>query len=134
MWSAPRSRIDGSFYCDPDVLYTFSIDRADALGNFDSVADLEVHARLGKNGQQLSGPQRGRRASDGKVDGDGLVAIGEAGTDEGQFDFTAVGEQALRRAIGRLRLETQGLDPQTGWINDLKNDGVGLCHLPGDGV
>lgn len=46
---APRSRIDGSFYCDPDVLYTFSIDRADASGNFDSVADVQVYARFGKN-------------------------------------------------------------------------------------
>ena len=56
------------------------------------------------------------------MDGDGLIAVGEAGTDEGQFDFTTVGEQALRRAIGCLRLEAQGLDPQTGWIDDLKDD------------
>ena len=46
---APRSRIDGAFYCDPKVLYTLHIDRADALGNFDNVPDIEVLARFGKN-------------------------------------------------------------------------------------
>lgn len=46
---APRSRIDGSFYCDPDVLYTYNIDRADASGNFDNVADFKVLIRFGKN-------------------------------------------------------------------------------------
>jgi len=47
--AAPRSRIDGSFYCDPDVLYTFNIDRADASGNFDSIPDVQIYARFGKN-------------------------------------------------------------------------------------
>ena len=46
---APRSRIDGSFYCDPDVLYTYHIDRADASGSFDSIADIQIYARLAKN-------------------------------------------------------------------------------------
>jgi len=46
---APRSRIDGSFYCDPDVLYTYNIDRADASGSFDNVADFKVLIRFGKN-------------------------------------------------------------------------------------
>ncbi len=55
--SAPRSRIDGSFYCDPDVLYTLNIDRADALGNFDSVPDVQVYARFGKNGSGQCGLQ-----------------------------------------------------------------------------
>ena len=55
--SAPRSRIDGSFYCDPSVLYTYSIDRADALGNFDSVPDLQIYARFGKNGSGQCGLQ-----------------------------------------------------------------------------
>lgn len=47
--SAPRSRIDGTFYCDPKVLYSLHIDRADASGNFDNVADVEVLARFGKD-------------------------------------------------------------------------------------
>jgi hypothetical protein len=47
--SAPRSRIDGSFYCDRDLLYTYNIDRADASGAFDSVPDVRIHARFGKN-------------------------------------------------------------------------------------
>jgi hypothetical protein len=55
--SAPRSRIDGSFYCDPDVLYTLSIDRADAVGAFDSVPDLQITARFGKNSQGQCGLQ-----------------------------------------------------------------------------
>jgi len=54
---APRSRIDGSFYCDPDVLYTYNIDRADALGNFDSVPDVQIYARFGKNGSGQCGLQ-----------------------------------------------------------------------------
>ena len=47
---APRSRIDGSFYCDPDILFTYNIDRADASGNFDSIPDFQIYARFGKNG------------------------------------------------------------------------------------
>ena len=47
--AAPRSRIDGSFYCDSRVLYTLHIDRADAAGNFDSVADVKVLARLARD-------------------------------------------------------------------------------------
>ncbi len=54
---APRSRIDGSFYCDRDILYTFNIDRADASGNFDSVPDIQIYARLAKNGQGQCGLQ-----------------------------------------------------------------------------
>ena len=46
--AAPRSRIDGSFYCDPNVLYTLHIDRADAAGNFDNVPDVEVLVRLAR--------------------------------------------------------------------------------------
>jgi hypothetical protein len=53
--SAPRSRIDGSFYCDPDVLYTLSIDRADGGGSFDNIPDVQVHARFGKNGRGQCG-------------------------------------------------------------------------------
>jgi hypothetical protein len=46
----PRSRIDGSFYCDPDILFTYNIDRADASGNFDSVPEIQIRARFAKNG------------------------------------------------------------------------------------
>ena len=54
---APRSRIDGSFYCDPAVLYTFFIDRADAAGNFDSIPDLQIYARFGRNSAGQCGLQ-----------------------------------------------------------------------------
>jgi hypothetical protein len=54
---APRSRIDGSFYCDRDVLYTYNIDRADAAGSFDSVPDLRIYARFGKNSRGQCGLQ-----------------------------------------------------------------------------
>ena len=54
---APRSRIDGSFYCDPDILFTYNIDRADAAGNFDSIPDVQIYARLGKNAQGTCGLQ-----------------------------------------------------------------------------
>jgi hypothetical protein len=47
--SAPRSRIDGSFYCDPDVVYVFNIDREDPTRGFDSIPDVQVIARLGKD-------------------------------------------------------------------------------------
>lgn len=47
--AAPRSRIDGSFYCDTNVLYTLHIDRADAAGNFDNVPDVEVLVRFGRD-------------------------------------------------------------------------------------
>ncbi len=54
---APRSRIDGSFYCDPDVLYTFNIDRESPAGTFDSVPDVQVYARFGRNGNGDCGLQ-----------------------------------------------------------------------------
>lgn len=47
--SAPRSRIDGTFFCDTGVLYTLHIDRANAAGAFDNIADIEVLARFGKD-------------------------------------------------------------------------------------
>ena len=58
--SAPRSRIDGAFYCDPDVVYIFNIDREDQTRGFDNVPDVQVIARLGKDpggacGLQLEG-------------------------------------------------------------------------------
>ena len=55
--SAPRSRIDGSFYCDDKVLYTLHIDRADAAGNFDNIPDVEVLARFGKDAANNCGLQ-----------------------------------------------------------------------------
>jgi hypothetical protein len=55
--SAPRSRIDGSFYCDPNVLYTLNIDRANAAGEFDSVPDVQVHARFGLDASNGCGLQ-----------------------------------------------------------------------------
>ncbi len=55
--SAPRSRIDTTFYCDPRVLYTFHIDRADAAGNFDNVADVEVLVRFARDSAGLCGMQ-----------------------------------------------------------------------------
>lgn len=55
--AAPRSRIDGSFYCDPNVLYTLHIDRADASGNFDNIADVEVMAKFARNAEGICGLQ-----------------------------------------------------------------------------
>lgn len=43
----PRSRIDQRFVCDPRVIYILHIDRANAAGQFDSVADVKVAARFG---------------------------------------------------------------------------------------
>lgn len=55
--SAPRSRIDGQFYCDPKVLYTLHIDRADASGKFDGLSDVQVLVKFGKNAQGICGVQ-----------------------------------------------------------------------------
>lgn len=54
---APRSRIDQSFYCDPNVLYILNIDRADAAGDFDDVADVRIVVRLATNGAGACGVQ-----------------------------------------------------------------------------
>jgi hypothetical protein len=54
---APRPRVDGVFYCDPDVLYTYNIDRADASGSFDNVPEIQIYARFGKNAQGQCGLQ-----------------------------------------------------------------------------
>lgn len=54
---APRSRIDTTFFCDRNILYTFNIDRADAGGNFDSLPDIQIFARLGTNSAGACGLQ-----------------------------------------------------------------------------
>ena len=46
---APFARIETAFYCDPNVLYAFHIDRADAAGSFDNVADIRIFARFGRS-------------------------------------------------------------------------------------
>jgi Domain of unknown function (DUF4331) len=80
---APRSRIDGSFYCDPDILYTYNIDRADAAGNFDSVPDVQVYARLGKKsstgqcGLQLENVPGAGETFSGAIEG---VFVSKGGT------------------------------------------------------
>jgi hypothetical protein len=45
--AAPRARIDGSFYCDRNVLYSYFIDRANAVGAFDDAPDIRVDVRFG---------------------------------------------------------------------------------------
>lgn len=54
---APRSRIDGAFNCDRNVLYTLNIDRADAGGAFDNIPDIQVFVRFGRNNDGVCGVQ-----------------------------------------------------------------------------
>ena len=54
---APRSRIDGRFYCDRDILYTLQHRSRRRPGNFDSVPDVQIQARFGKNGSGQCGIQ-----------------------------------------------------------------------------
>lgn len=54
---APQSRIDQSFNCDPNVLFVLNIDRADAAGDFDDVADVRILARFGRNSAGACGVQ-----------------------------------------------------------------------------
>lgn len=101
--AAPRSRIDGSFYCDPRVLYTLHIDRADAAGNFDSVADVKVLARLARDqdgncGLQLENVPGAGGTFSGKVESvftspGGMRAF--AGLRNDPFFFDAEGYAAL---------------------------------------
>ena len=99
---APRSRIDGSFYCDRDVLYTYNIDRADASGNFDSVPDIKIYARLGKNSQgqcglQLENVPGASSAFSGTIETVILAQSGKAfaGLRNDPFFFDAEGLTAL---------------------------------------
>lgn len=101
--AAPRSRIDGSFYCDSRVLYTLHIDRADAAGNFDSVADVRVLARLARDqdgncGLQLENVPGAGGTFSGKVESvftssGGMRAF--AGLRNDPFFFDAEGYAAL---------------------------------------
>lgn len=101
--AAPRSRIDGSFYCDSRVLYTLHIDRADAAGNFDSVADVKVLARLARDqdgncGLQLENVPGAGGTFSGKVESvftssGGMRAF--AGLRNDPFFFDAEGYAAL---------------------------------------
>jgi len=84
---APRSRIDGSFYCDRDVLYTYNIDRADTAGNFDGVADIKVQVRFGKNGSGDCGIQL-----------DGVPGAG--GTFSGHIERVLVSKGGMRGFAG----------------------------------
>lgn len=101
--AAPRSRIDGAFYCDPKVLYTLNIDRADPSGNFDNVADVEILARFGKDpagncGLQLENVPGAGGTFSGKVE---TVFTSPAGTKafaglrNDPFFFDAEGYAAL---------------------------------------
>ena len=101
--SAPRSRIDASFYCDPNVLYTLHIDRADAAGNFDNIPDIEVLARLARDqlgncGLQLENVPGAGGTFSGKVEDiftspAGIKAY--AGQRNDPFFFDAEGYAAL---------------------------------------
>ena len=101
--SAPRSRIDGALYCDDKVLYTLHIDRADAAGNFDNIADVEVQARFGRDadnncGLQLENvPGAGGTFSGGadKVFTSSTGMKGFAGLRNDPFFFDAEGYAAL---------------------------------------
>ena len=55
--SAPRSRIDGRFYCDADVVYIFNIDREDAARGFDNIPDVQVIARTATDAAGRCGVQ-----------------------------------------------------------------------------
>lgn len=52
-------RNDTAFSCDPNVLYTFNIDRSNADGNFDQavVADIQIYARTATNSAGACGLQ-----------------------------------------------------------------------------
>lgn len=101
--SAPRSRIDGSFYCDPRVLYTLHIDRADAAGNFDSVPEVDVRVRFARDkdgvcGMQLENVPGAGGTFSGAIEGvftsnNGLKAF--AGLRNDPFFFDAEGYAAL---------------------------------------
>ncbi len=101
--SAPRSRIDGSFYCDPNILYTLHIDRADAAGTFDNIPDIEVLARfgidqLGACGLQLENVPGAGGTFSGKIESvfispGGMKAF--AGLRNDPFFFDAEGYAAL---------------------------------------
>lgn len=101
--SAPRSRIDGSFYCDSKVLYTLHIDRANAAGVFDNVPDVEILARLGRDpegncGLQLENVPGAGETFFGKTEtvfssNNGLKAF--AGLRNDPFFFDAEGYAAL---------------------------------------
>ena len=101
--SAPRSRIDGSFYCDPNVLYTLNIDRADAAGNFDNIPDVQIMAKFGKDaankcGLQLENVPGAGGTFSGRIEGiftspNGTKAF--AGLRNDPFFFDAEGYTAL---------------------------------------
>ena len=101
--SAPRSRIDGTFYCDNAVLYTLHIDRANAAGAFDSIADVEVLARFGRDaagncGLQLENVPGAGGTFSGKIDGVFTSSGGTkafAGLRNDPFFFDAEGYAAL---------------------------------------
>lgn len=98
--SAPRSRIDGDLACDPNVIYTFHIDR-EAAGGFDNVADVQVHARFGRNGRGECGIQLENVPGSGTVSGP-VETVNEAnglkffaGVRNDPFFFDAEGYAAL---------------------------------------
>lgn len=53
------ARNDTAFSCDPDVLYTFNIDRSNANGTFDTAVepDIRIFARTGRNSAGACGVQ-----------------------------------------------------------------------------
>lgn len=100
---APRSRIDANFYCDPNVLYTLHIDRANAAGEFDNVPDVSIYVRFGRDvtgecGVQLQNVPGAGGTFSGKIEAvfessTGLKAF--AGQRNDPFFFDAEGYAAL---------------------------------------
>ena len=104
----PHVRTDQRFYCDRNVIYVLNIDRADAAGVFDNVADVSIVTRFASNvagackvqfenipgaGGTFSGPVEGVVTSPTGIKG-------FAGRRNDPFFFDAEGLTALYASFG----------------------------------
>ena len=89
----------------------------------------------GQHRQKLTGAQAGRVALDAEVDGDRLVAVGEACAAVAAASTVRSSASTAGRVIpDRIGLVAQRFDPEPCGIDDLEDDGVGLGDLPSDGL
>jgi hypothetical protein len=87
--------------------------------------------RFGEHGDELTDAHAGGVALNRKMNRDRLIAVSEAGAAENETDLLVADARGGAVEV-RQRLVAQRFDPQPRRIDDVEDDGVGLCDLAGN--
>ncbi len=87
----------------------------------------------GEHRDELSGTQARDIALNRELNRDRLIAAGEPGSPEGERISPVVVQPGHRALHSGKRVEAERLHPQAGRVDNVKDDGVRLGDLPGNG-